>query len=164
LTLHYIRGVGSGKYFGGEDKDMVIYGPEFLYVLDAGLPTLPAVELGFRTAGNGDPHFPDFSEHRIWSVESLDANRLLFPIAPGQLIVGVKEGTPQEQVRKELAAYASEIEVLIPNAYVAHVKMFREPEIAAAIEQHVDFVRYASFNHRTRLIDFLPGWFVDRIC
>jgi hypothetical protein len=164
LTLHYIRGVGNDKYLGGEDRDTVIYGPEFLYVLDVGFPMMPGVEIGFRTIGKGDPHFPDFSKYQIWSVQSLGANHLLFPAAVGQLLVGVEEGTAEEKVRKELATYATKIEVLIPNLYLAYVRAFREPEIAAAMERNVEFVRYAQLNHRTRLIDFLPGWFVDRIC
>lgn len=95
---------------------------------------------------------------------SLASNHVLFPAAPGQLLVGVRDGTPEEVVREGLASFASRVEVLIPNLYLAFVKPFQEPDVAPAIERALAFVRYAELNRRTRLIDFLPGWFVDRIC
>jgi len=164
LSLFHIRGVGNDGPFGGEDKDVVIYGPEFLYVYDVGWPALPAVEIGFDVSGKGDPHFPDFSDWSAWSVESAAPNHVLFPSAPGKLLIGVVEGTPEATVRQGLAAFTTRLEILIPSLYLAQVKPFQERVIARRIEQEVGFVRYASLDGRTRLVDFSPGWFVDRIC
>ena len=80
LHLFHIRGVGNDKFVGGEDKDVVIFQPEFLYLLDIGYPALAAVVLSFVVSGQGDPHFPDFSQYTVRSVQQGGSNRdLLFP-------------------------------------------------------------------------------------
>lgn len=161
--LYHIRGVGNAKYNGGEDKDVVLYGPEFLYVLDVGWPALCGVELGWNTSGRGDPHFPSFKEPQFRSVLSSARNELLFPCVPGELLVGVTEGTSGSTVRTGLKPYATDVKELIPDLYEVHVKLFHEPSVAKEIQTHVAFVRYASYNRIVRLIDFMPGWFVDQV-
>src|SRR3982751_991477 len=93
LHLYHVRGVGNDKSSGGEDKDVVIYGPEFVYVLDVGYPALPAVVLGMKVSGLGDPHFPDFSQHVMRSLTEETARKVLFPAVAGRLLVGVRQGT-----------------------------------------------------------------------
>src|SRR5689334_1251543 len=60
VRLFHVRGVAS-RSIGNEMQDLVIYGPEFVYVCDVGFPMLPAVLLNYIVAGNGDPNFPDFA-------------------------------------------------------------------------------------------------------
>lgn len=166
LHLYHVRGVGNDKFTGGEDKDVVIYGPEFVYVLDVGYPALPGVVLGMNVSGLGDPHFPDFSQHIVRTLTEETPRKVLFPAVVGRLLVGVKEGTDEQTVQDGLAPYASSVKKLAPglDIYLAEVKPFREPDIERQIEQNVSFVRYAQMDGVVRFVDFLPGWFVDRTC
>ncbi len=166
FRLYYIRGVGNSKYTGGEDKDVVLYTPEFLYVLDVGFPAFPAVQLPYEVSGHGDPHFPNFSRAELRSVPGEDWNNLIFPDIPGRLLVGVRAGTDEETVRRGLAPYVHSVEPLVPDLdlYLAEVRLFHEQQVGDEIERNVAFVRYAQPDGVVRLIDFLPGWFVDRVC
>ena len=166
LHLYHVRGVGNDVFLGGEDKDVVIYGPEFVYVLDVGYPALAGVVLGMTISGLGDPHFPDFSKTIVRSLTEETLQKVLFPAAVGRLLVGVTKGMDEDEVKRGLATYASSVKRIAPtlDIYLAEVKPFHEQQIEQQIEQNVPFVRYAQMDHIVRMIDFRPGWFVDRIC
>lgn len=164
LSLYHIRGVSNPKFSGGEDRDSVIFVPEFLYVLDVGFPSACGVQVAWSNSGSGDPYFPKFDGATVRSVSGRSHQQLLHPCVPSDLLVGVKAGTSEETVRTTLAAYSTSISVLIPDLYTVSVRAFHEQEIARTIESSVPFVKYASLNTVVRLKDFTPGWFVDQVC
>ena len=164
IRLYHIRGVGNDKYIGGENKDIVIYGPEFLYVLDVGYPALPGVVLGMTLSGLGDPHFPNFSEYQLRSVQGYSPGEIIFPSAVGHLLIGVQAGTDETMVKNGLSPHVRSVRHLVLDIYLAEVTPFHEAQIGNTIEQEVPFVRYAQMDHITRSIDFEPGWFADRVC
>lgn len=152
--LHYIRGV---------DGEVVAFGPEFLYVLDVGLPRLAGVSLDYEVVGRGDPHFPDFAEFKLVSLSGWSANELVFPAWAGRVLVGVQPGTPREEAIAELEEFGTRVTEVVPDLYLVEVTPFHEPESIAAIESGPSFVRYAEPDGVVRIIDFTPGWFVDRL-
>lgn len=164
LELFYIRGVGNSKHAGGPDRDTVIYGPEFLYVLDVGFPALCGVSLPFFVSGNADPGFPRYREATVVSVPSRTRADVLYPVETGALLVGTTPGTTAEQLAQEVSEHAKDIQPVAPDLFTVSVKPFHEQQSAQQIEQSAPSVRYASLNRIIRIIDFQPGWFVDRIC
>jgi hypothetical protein len=164
ISVYHIRGVSNPKFTGGEDKDEVIFGPEFLYVLDVGFPSACGVQVSWTNSGRGDPSFPNFKGAITRSVVGSSRDQILYPCIPTELMVGVKDGTSDSIVRTELTAYSSSISVLIPNLYLIKVNAFHEQEVARRIETSLPFVKYASLNTVVRIVDFSPGWFVDQVC
>lgn len=164
LSVYHISGVSNPKHMGGEDKDSVIYPPEFLYVLDVGFPALCGVMLNWRNSGLGDPSFPDFKQAKFRSVQTTAPKDLIFPKMAGDLLVGVKTGTQEQAVLAGLAPYASSVSLSSTDLYLVKVKAFHERQVAAQIEKDVSFVKYASLNGIMRLIDFMPGWRVSQVC
>ncbi len=163
LSLYHVRGVSNAKYIGGEDKDFVIFEPEFLYVLDVGFPASCGLVVPWKNSSAGDPHFPDFKQATLRSVQGTSREQLLFPSIPSDLLVGVKQGTAEATVRADLAQFCSSVVLSSTDLYLVKVKPFHESQIAAQIEATVPYVKYASLNGIVRLIDFAPGWFVDQV-
>lgn len=164
LSLYHIRGVSNPEFNGGEDVDSVIFGPEFLYVLDVGFPAACGVQIPWNNSGRGDPHFPKFKNVTLRSVLGRSSRELLYPCIPCDLLVGVVAGTDEATVRAALAPYSKSVSVLVPDLYQVKVDAFHEGKIAKEIESSIPFVKYASMNSVVRLIDFSPGWFVDQVC
>jgi len=163
LTLYHIRGVGNPKQQGGQDKDSVIYGPEFLYLLDVGYPSACGVQIPWNGSGLGDPYFPDFSKAELRSVQGKTRSDLLFPCIPTELLVGIKDGIDEASVRQELAPFSTAIQLIRPNLYFVMVEAFHETSIAQELEAVDRVVKYAEPNRIVREIDFSPGWFVDQV-
>jgi hypothetical protein len=164
--LFYIRGVGNDKFMGGEDKDLVLFPPNFAYVLDVGFPSLPTIVVPFENSGHGDPRFPDFTKAVVCSTLSWSSRDVLFPAEAGEIIVSAKEGVDAEHLKVTLSDYAQDVQPLAPssNLFWARVEAFHEAEIARAVtDANLDGIRYAEVNRIVRLIDFAPGWIVDRI-
>ena len=164
--LYYIRGVANSKYLGGDDRDVVAFPGEFLYVMDVGYPALAAISVPFTIDGAGAPHFPDFSEGTARAVQSWERRDLVFPLVPGKLIVGAEEGLGLPEVTDRLSQYASEVTVLTASAnlYLASVHPFHEKAVANEINhEHLSGIRYVEVDQVVRLIDFAPGWLVDRV-
>jgi hypothetical protein len=162
-ALYYICGVKNDAMFGGEDKDVVIYAPEFLYVFDLGYPAHCGVSCLWNTVELGDPAFPDFSNAGLRSIHDLDDNGLIYPAIAGELVIGVEPGTSQEDALAALRPHAIEVQHMSRDDYLAKVTPFHEREIAARIRKAVGFVRYAEQNGVVRLIDFSPGWRISRV-
>lgn len=163
MTIHHVRGVGNPIHLGGPDKESVPYEPEFLYVLDVGYPERCGVVVPWTSSGLGDPRFPDFAKGALRSVHDLTPDSLIFPKMVGELLVGVEPGTTEQTVRAGLAQHATSVERSSTDVYLVRVKPFHEHQVAAAIKASLRFVRYAELNAIVRLIDFLPGWRVDRV-
>jgi hypothetical protein len=164
LRLYHVRGVGNERAVGGEDRDVVVYGPEFLYVLDVGYPALLGVLLGMSVSGLGDPHFPDFSKYQIRSVSGYSPGEIIFPSVAGRLLIGVKEGTDERTVMSEIGPHVRSLRRLVLDIYLAEVTPFHEAVIGNQLEAGIPFIRYTSLDHINRIIDFEPGWMSDRVC
>lgn len=167
--LYYIRQV-TGKV---ENRGAVgAFMPDFAYLFDAGFPRMPLAVVpydvprvrnssgDYTTIGRGDAEFPDFSRVSMYSAQSRDVDSLLYPAPAGVLLIGVKEGVPEDEVRQQLAPYATNI-VNEGHYYRVKVQPFHEPVIAAKIEKEVAAVRYAQLSFTVR--DNKAPWFVSRV-
>jgi hypothetical protein len=162
FELYLIRALAEIN-IDGIDQLAVIYPPEFLFLLDAGLESLVGVSVPWENVVRGDPTFPDFGRASLYSVASRGIGDLIFPMIPGSIIIGIKDGTSEEQVKRELtAAGLKDVEVFGFFA-AARCKPFEERSVGAKLEATVSFVKYAGPNRLVRLIDFDPGWTADRL-
>ncbi len=170
VELYYIRQV-NGRTADG--RGIVYYFvPEFAYLIDVGYARLamvtlpyevPTVQSGageYTTIGRGDAEFPDFSKAALFSCAGRKRDEILYPAKAKELVIAVKAGATEPEVRKALEPYVERLE-LQGSYYLATVHAFREAEIAATIEDEVDLVRYAELNVLFR--DNSAPWFVDRV-
>ncbi|MER8733572.1 hypothetical protein NKJ46_25325 [Mesorhizobium sp. M0166] len=160
--LYLIRGLTTYKSSEGEVIG-VIYPPEFLYVLDVGTPTRIGGSFQWQNLGTGDPTFPDPSKLTLRSIIGDDDAHLIYPVVPGSLLIGLKPGTPEADVRAALEKEGlKDIEYLDFLAF-ARCAPFQESDLAATLGGKLDFATYIEVDHVVRLIDFSPGWRVERL-
>jgi len=157
FELHYVRGLSTF------DSGQVVFTPEFLYLLDTGLPSIAGVRLTFNCSGLGDPAFPDFTSFRLMSIQEWTAADIIFPAVAGKLIVAVTAGTTEEKVRQALADYVTSVEALANGTYVAAVTPFHEQAVAERIQAHVPIVQSVELDRILRVIDGIL-WQEDRVC
>ncbi|HYD05911.1 MAG TPA: hypothetical protein VEC60_09300 [Reyranella sp.] len=141
----------------------VIYQTEFLFILDVGLESLVGVTVPWKAVGYGDPTFPDFAKAALRSVRSRAPAELVFPGIAGKIIVGVKQGTPPDEIRRGLEAHGLKDVTMSPSTVTARCLPFRERAVCTGLERALSFVKYAQPNHVIRLVDFQPGWTADRL-
>lgn len=163
IQLYHVRGVAMRIGADGGEVEHVIFVPEFMYVFDLGLPARAGVAYPYDVKGLGDPAFPQRARAVHYSITGTDARALLYPNRAGELLVGVKAGTEPSQVQSDLSPHIESIDRLATDLYLAKVKRFHEPAIAETLTTKFDFVRYAHGNRIIRLIDFSPGWRIDRL-
>lgn len=163
--LYHIRAVRSGTSEDGKEMEFTLFAPEFLYVFDVGYPARVGLLCRWQAQapGTGDPNFPDFTHAVQRSVYGGEPRHLIYPAVTGDLIVGTKPGTPEQQVRDKLKRFSENIRKSADDLYLLKVKPFHEQEVAATMESQIDFVRYAELNHIVRLNDFSPGWRCSRV-
>jgi hypothetical protein len=150
----------------GKPTMAVAFAPEFLFVLDFGYDDFAGVSVTWSppTIGLGDAAFPDFSTASLRSVENLSKSRLIFPAVAGDLIIKVKDGTPNEEVIERLTkAGLIDVENLILTYYLAKCHPFKEKSTAAHLQATLPFVENVDQNHVVRIIDISPGWDVMRL-
>ena len=160
--LYLIRALSEAS-IDNQDVLAVIYPPEFLFVLDVGTESLVG---GFFTWNNvylGDPVFPAKQLPVIRSITSRDSGQLIFPKVPGQILLGVVDGTSPEKVVEVLSAKGLRDIEFFDFFLTARCEPFRENGICADLEASVPFIRYAQPDRVVRLVDFSPGWRVTRL-
>jgi hypothetical protein len=163
IRLFYIRGVSHQKTAPDDERDVVILTPEFLYVLDLGFPSLCGVTIPWKNEGLGAPVFPDFTRAAYRSVSGLQPRQLVYPLIPGDILIGIKGGTPEKEILDGLAPFCSNVKPFSTDLYRANITPFHESEVIAKMENGVSFVKYVSPNQIVRLNDFTPGWSVSQI-
>lgn len=162
VELYLIRALAEIQT--GQAKELaVIYPPEFLYVLDVGTESLVGGFFTWKNVYFGDPVFPAKQTPEIRSIASRDSGQLIFPKVPGEIMLGVVEGTPHDEVVKVLTAKGIKDIEFFDFFLTARCQPFGEHGICAELESTVPFVRYAQPNRIVRLIDFSPGWHVTRL-
>jgi len=159
LEVYHIRGI---------DGTSVPYSPVFAYLLDVGWNALPTVHIQYKVIGTGAPDFPNFSNSAILTTASRQSNDIIFPAVAGDIIFGVRPGTTMDQVNSALGKLVDSIKLWAPDpvngdSYTGHVNAFREALVCQSVKSAAAFVRFAELNHLQRLIDFKPGWRVDRV-
>ncbi len=160
IELYHIRCL---SYIEPNSKATGVYFvPEFLYLLDVGFPNLAGVSIMSPRIGAGDPNFPDFSNASFRSVKSNDPKDLIYPELAGQIFIGTHSEIESDTLEKLLASFATNIEGN-GTSFSANCNVFREQGICKEIEKSVEVVRYAIPIGIVRIIDILPGWFVDRV-
>lgn len=141
----------------------VIYPPEFLFVVDVGLPHLIGGSVLWQPVGYGDPGFPEKNEIALRSIRSRSSGHLIFPKIAGSLMIGVKEDADLATVEKELLGFGLRNVDAASSFITADCAPFQEDPICRQLEGQFDFIKYAEVNGVVRLIDFSPGWFVKRL-
>ncbi len=154
LEIYYVR---------ANDQGTVPFQTTFTYVLDVGWPRLCGVRIPYILAGAGALNFPNFSQPLVLSIESRDPKHLLYPAIAGDILIGVKAGTTVAEISAKLGSIVSNLAPLAPDAYTGRIAAFRETTEIAKIKQAAPFVRYAELNVLQQIIDFQPGWQVDRV-
>ena len=86
------------------------------------------------------------------------------PQPTGKLIIGVQPGTTEQIVINALTPFCESVKKFSTDTYIATTKPFFEPETIRNIQESLSLVRYVETNRKVRIIDFEPGWLIDRIC
>lgn len=162
FELYLIRALSDIDPGPGQDV-AVIYPPEFLFVLDAGLESLCGVSVIWRTRYHGDASFPDFGAAALRSVKSRSARDLIYPRVAGQIIIGIKSCPPEDEMRTRLEAAGLQNVEFFGFFATARCQPFWEDTTCADLEAKIDFIKYAEPDGINRLIDFSPGWEVLRL-
>ncbi|TPI13120.1 hypothetical protein FJW06_15615 [Mesorhizobium sp. B4-1-3] len=144
-------------------KLAVIYPPEFLFVLDVGLDCLVGGSVFWNPIGYGDPGFPEKNEIALRSIRKRTEPDLIFPSIAGSLMMGLKEGTPDGEVKDGLIDNGLQDVMLFGTFATANCKPFQEPTICRDLEAALPFLKYAEQNTLRRIIDFAPGWVAKRL-
>jgi hypothetical protein len=172
IELFYVRQPATITLNDGSSLDIIpYYTPEFIYVIDLGRPYFPAISVPYvipmigmstnrQPLGHGDPSFPaGFANAKVFSAPSWTTKDILFPIAPGDLLIGRQAGTPEKEFEKALAPYVLSLSNE-GSFYRAAVEAFREGEKRDVIAR-LAVVRYVEFNQLQR--DITGRWAVDRV-
>ena len=144
FELHYIRGFN--------DENQVVFAPEFVYLLEAGLPAVAGVVLEFKLDGLGATNFPDFSSFELVSIRGQSDEEIIFPARAGTLVIEVREGTSQATVKAGLAPFVKNVSQTGPMNYFAQVQSFSEQIVSDRIVA-LPFVTSVELNRIVRIID-----------
>lgn len=144
-------------------RELVIYVPEFLYVLDVGLPAMCGARVLWRANGEGDPTFPDFTQIGFVSVASLDRRDILHAPRTGSLLATVAEGVPEPAVRTALAPFVRSIVSTGGRNYELDVDPYHELGVADSIAREVAIVTSVVPIAKLRDVAPIPGWRIDRV-
>jgi hypothetical protein len=141
----------------------VIYPPEFVFVLDAGLPALVGGVVSWYPVAYGDPGFPQKNRIVLRSIPGRTEDQIIFPNVVGSLMIGLKQGSDTNAAKQALLdAGLRDVQVsdLLATASCAP---FKEADLARRLEADLPFVKYAEPNGVQRLVDFSPGWVARRL-
>lgn len=166
VELHLIEGIAEVvlPIDGKPVKTLaVIYPPEFLFILDVGLDCRVGGMVTWEPVGHGDPGFPEKKKIALRSIAGNSQSHLIFPRFAGSLIIGVRDGTPENEVRQGLTKHGIQDIEFYDFFATGNCRPFEEPTICAELESSFTFVKYAESNSIQRLIDFSPGWFAKRL-
>ncbi|RXG84821.1 hypothetical protein EAS61_37800 [Bradyrhizobium zhanjiangense] len=159
--MYLIEGISTVAY--PKDTLAVIYAPEFLFVIDVGLECSIGGSVAWASVGYGDPGFPEKRSIALRSIRGRTQANIIFPKIAGSLMIGLREGASEDEVRKAFA------ECELKNVHVdsffatADCRPFEEPTICRHLESSLPFVKYAESNAVQRLVDFSPGWVAKRL-
>lgn len=159
--LYLIEGISTVTY--PKETLAVIYPPEFLFVIDVGLDCFVGGSVTWSPVGYGDPGFPEKRSIALRSIRSRTQANLIFPQIAGSLIIGLREGVPEDEIKKAFDAFELKNVQLESFFATANCRPFEEPTICQHLESSLSFVKYAEPNGLQRLIDFSPGWFAKRL-
>lgn len=117
----------------------------------------------WQPAGYGDPLFPEQRPLMLRSILGTTPGNLIFPRFAGELIIGIREGTSENEAREGLSKHGIQDVEFHQFFATGKCRPFEEPTICKQIESSLGFVKYAESNLLQRLIDFKPGWFAKRL-
>lgn len=143
---------------------LVIYPPEFLFVLDVGLQHLVGASVIWEApAQYGDPSFPWKKDIAVRSIRERTYRGLVYPSIAGSLMIGLIDGVSLPEVAQSLSDFGLQ-DVQGAGFFVtANCAPFEEARICRELEAAFDFIKYAEMNNVVRIIDFSPGWNLARL-
>ena len=148
----------------GNDGFVVIFPPEFLFVLDLGLEHRVGGSVIWEAPGQyGDPKFPWKKTIAVRSVRELTYRGLVYPAIAGSLMIGIVEGAAFPDVVQKLTDFG--LQDIQGSGFFATASCapFEEATICRNLEAKFDFVKYAEMNSVVRINDFSPGWSLVRL-
>ncbi|MHC2295836.1 hypothetical protein [Rhizobium mongolense] len=166
--LYLIQALGepiASPMAASKDGPLVVFPPEFLFVLDVGLEHLVGGSVIWETAlpGYGDPEFPWKKEIALRSVRERTYRGLVYPAIAGSLMIGLVDGTDLSQIQQKLTDFGLQDVAGFGFFATANCAPFEEASICKKLENEFDFVKYAEMNNVVRIIDFSPGWSLTRL-
>jgi hypothetical protein len=162
FELYLVLGIAIPP--GGSEKDArVVFEPEFIFVLDVDFESLIGVSVFWTPVGAGDPRFPDLSKSSLRSISSRDSGHIIFPFIPGSVMIGVKDGISDNDIRNAFKAAGLRNIQGSSWFWTAQCEPFAERRICNDLENKISFVKYANRNKVVRRMDFEPGWSCVRL-
>jgi hypothetical protein len=159
LHLYYVRALVQREI--ADSERYVPRTPTFMYILDAGLPSLAGISIEFAISGLGDPSFPNLNRFELFSVHSYRDDDILRASTAGAIQIEVLPGTSEAEVVTGLQTFASGIERHGDgNFYAAQVTPFFEKRIGEKIKEKLPFV--VNVTGAFRLRSDYP-WFVSQV-
>lgn len=157
FEVHHIRGLNAITHDGE-----VIFTPEFIYLVDTGLPRIAGVSIPFNVRGLGDPQFPDFAHHRLLTVQQWSSMDIIFPASVGKLLITVDRDMSKDQVREAVAPFSAKVDPVSETSYLAQVTPFYEAERQKQIAAAAKFIRAVELDTIVRIIDGIH-WVESRV-
>lgn len=163
IEIHLVWAISKAD-LGQGPVEVVMYEPEFLYVVDIGFAQRAGVQVGWpRGIGFGVPDFPEVSTAKLRSIAGGAPGQLIYPIVVGELIGSVDAAADLASLKVALAAEGV-VDVAVAGSFLeARCRPFDEIATAAKIAARVPGVGSMQPNRIVRLVDFSPGWSVTRI-
>lgn len=141
----------------------VIYPPEFLFVLDVGLECKVGGTIDWNPVAYGDPGFPEKKRVGLRSVRGSTQGDLIFPKIAGSLMIGIREGALETEVREGLTQHGIRDVEFHTFFATGSCCPFEERSVCIDLEASLPFVKYSESSGVVRLIDFSPGWSAKRL-
>lgn len=140
----------------------VAFATEFMYLFDFGFECLAGMSVFHHVKGMGDPDFPDFDKGVIRSCVDRTSRELIYPMVAGFIMFDADPAVSHAQLEKDLSPFLFDLD-LSSQPFSGRCRLFRERTTAAAMKKAIPYLRYAEPNHVLRLIDYVPGWTVNRL-
>lgn len=168
--LYLIQAVADAIDSSGAKTTVVIYPPEFLFVLDVGQKSLLGGVFFWEPRYLGDPDFPEDSGLELRSISSADPTNLLYPLVAGRLLIGIRSGVSDSDAKAALEGLTTSEGPALRNVKVsglyatADCAPCRENATGALVETRLpQEVKYATGNKVVRVGEFSPGWALKRL-
>jgi hypothetical protein len=137
--------------------------PEVDYVLDFGFESLVVFRDIYEAVGACDPTFPHWANGQFYCAEKEEADDILFPFTPRDLLVGTTGISEVADLQGRINSLGCNVDSKVSvDLFKVTAPAFQENATASKI-QEINGIRYAGRNVIIRGGEGFPGWILDRI-